>query len=506
LIFVKLVGIVKEYKYVADKGISMRKSVEEQIFEYCEKHHMLEEGDGVVMGVSGGADSVCLLFALLELQPKWNLRLHVVHVNHGIRPDAAEDAAYVKQLCEERGIPFYLYEVSVEEVAKERGCSTEEAGRQVRYETFAQVMGEANCQKIAVAHNRNDRAETMLFHLFRGTGLTGLAGIRPRREQIIRPILCLSRTEIEEFLKERGIAYRHDSTNDEDDYTRNKIRHHILPYAEQEIVQGSVGNMIRTADILAETEQYIEEQVQMARRDCVTTIPEEIPRFLLNQTAFCSLHKFMKKRLILELLKELSPEHKDIAAIHVEDVCLLFAGEGNREIHLPYGIRARRQYGELYLERPTECYTSYEFEDIIIRQSEITEDEKMFPLGCGRRIYMKCLDLDKNPINLQDIPKNQYTKWFDYDKIIGCLVLRNRKGGDYLSMRCGEALQHKKVKNYMIAEKIPKICRGQIPILAEGEHVLWLVGYRISEYYKVDENTKRILQVRFEQISRITER
>ena len=484
----------------------MPKSVEEQIFEYCEKYHMLEEGDGVVLGVSGGADSVCLLFALLELQSKWNLRLHVVHVNHGIRPDAADDGAYVRQLCEERSIPFYLFEVSVEELAKERGCSTEEAGRQVRYDAFAQVMKETNCQKVAVAHNRNDRAETMLFHLFRGTGLAGLASIRPKREQIIRPLLCLKRTQIEAFLQERGIAYRHDSTNDGDDYTRNKIRHHILPYAEQEIVQGAVGNMTRTADILAETEQYIEEQVQIARANCVKEIIEEIPGFWLQKDAFCALHEFMKKRLILELLKELSPEHKDIAAIHVEDVCMLFGREGNREIHLPYGIRARRQYEELFLGCAESADTTYEFEEIRIWPEDITEEEKVFLLGRGRHIHMKLLNLEKNTNKLQDIPQNQYTKWFDYDKIIGCLMLRNRKGGDYLTMRSKEALQHKKMKDYMIAEKIPKIRRGEIPLLAEGEHVLWLVGYRISEYYKVNENTKRILQVRFTQSNRITER
>jgi len=367
-------------------------------------------------------------------------------------------------------------------------------------------MEKEQAQRIAVAHNRNDRAETMLFHLFRGTGLTGLAGIRPVRDQIIRPLLCLDRAEIEEYLEEKGIAYRHDSTNDSDDYTRNKIRHHILPYAEQEIVPGTVASMNRTADILAETEHYIEEQVQKAKSECVQEVQEEFPSFRLDSVAFSALHEFMKKRLVLELLKELSPGHKDIAAIHVEDVCLLFGREGNRELHLPYGIRARKQYDELSLERPGSADTTYEFEEILIRPEEITEEEKVFPLGRGRRIYLKLLNLDKNPINLQDIPKNQYTKWFDYDKIIGCLTLRNRRGGDYMTMRTGEALQHKKVKDYMITQKIPKMDRGQIPLLAEGEHVLWLVGYRISEYYKVDENTKRILQVRFKQSNRLTER
>ncbi len=484
----------------------MRETVEERVYEYCRKYHMLQKGDGVVLGVSGGADSVCLLFMLLSLRSKLDLKLSVVHVNHGIRPDASEDADYVRGLCEEQDVPFYLFEEKIEELAKKRGCSTEEAGRQYRYEVFAEVMEKEHAQKIAVAHNRNDRAETMLFHLFRGTGLTGLTGIRPVREQIIRPLLCLDRAEIEEYLEEKGIVYRHDSTNDSDDYTRNKIRHHILSYAEQEIVPGTVASMNRTADILTETEHYIEEQVQKAKSECVQEIQGEEPGFRLDSVAFGALHEFIKKRLVLDLLKELSPGHKDIAAVHVEDVCLLFGREGNREIHLPYGIRARRQYGELFLERPGSAYTTYELEEILIRPEEITEEEKAFPLGRGRRIYLKLLNLDKNPVNLKDIPQNQYTKWFDYDKIIGCLALRNRRGGDYLTMRSGEALQHKKVKDYMIAEKIPKIQREQIPLLAEGEHVLWLVGYRISEYYKVDENTKRILQVRFEQTNRITER
>ena len=483
----------------------MRETVEERVYEYSRKHQMLQEGDRVVLGVSGGADSVCLLFMLLSLRSKLDLKLHVVHVNHGIRPDASEDAEYVKTLCEKWDVPFYLFEEKVEDLAKERGCSTEEAGRQVRYEAFAEVAETVHAQKIAVAHNCNDRAETMLFHLFRGTGLTGLAGIRPVREQIIRPLLCLHRWEIEAFLEEKGIAYRHDSTNDSDDYTRNKIRHHILSYAEQKIMPGTVASMNRTADILAETEYYIEEQVQKAKDMCVREVQEEATGFVLDAVAFGALHEFLKKRLVLKLLNELSPEHKDIAAIHVEDVCALFGREGNREIHLPYGIRARRQYDELFLVRQEEN-KSYEFEEIEILLSEIGDREQFFSLGMGRRMYLKRLDLDKNPINLQDIPQNQYTKWFDYDKIIGCLTLRNRKGGDYLTMRSAEALQHKKVKDYMIAEKIPKIRRTRIPLLAEGEHVLWLVGYRISEYYKVDANTKKILQVRFTQSNRITER
>ena len=509
LIFEVEVGIVKignRNLTCVNRGTYVQKSVESKVFEYCDKHHMLQKGDNVVLGVSGGADSVCLLFMLLSLKEKLELNLHVVHVNHGIRTEAKADADYVATLCKEKELPFYLFETDISTLAGERGCSMEEAGRQYRYEAFGQVMKEQKCQKIAVAHNCNDRAETMLFHLFRGTGLTGLAGIRPVREQIIRPLLCLERGEIEEYLREQKISYRHDSTNDSDDYTRNKIRHHILPYAEQEIVQGSVANMSRAADILVETENYIEGQLEKLRLHCVVYESGEICRYRIDRNMLQQEHGLMQKRLLLQLLKELAPGHKDIAAVHVEDVCGLLNSEGNGEIHLPYGIRARNQYQELILEAGALKSRDKGFGPISLLPEDIGEEELEIPLGYGRRMYLKRINCEENSINLKDIPQNQYTKWFDYDKIIGCLMIRIRKEGDYFTIRSGEVLQHKKVKDYMIAEKIPKKRREEIPMLVEGAHVLWLVGYRISEYYKVEKETRQILQVRFEQMKEITER
>ncbi len=482
----------------------MQKRVENKVLEYCKKHKLLDKGERIVVGVSGGADSVCLLFVLLSLQESYDLRLSAVHVHHGIRLEAGEDAAYVEKLCEEKGIPFTLVRRDIPAEAKFLGCSEEEAGRKARYEVFEEILQKEGGGKIAVAHNANDRAETMLFHLFRGTGLTGLSSIKPLREKVIRPILCLERWEIEAYLESLGVAYCHDKTNDSDDYTRNKIRHHILPFAEEEIVDGAVGNMVRTADILAETENYIEEQVQATEEACVVTLKDS-PGFEVKKEAYEALHEFMKKRLLLNLLKKLSPGHKDIATVHVEDACRLFGGEGNGEIHLPYGIRARRQYGELFLVRDTEPAEPKRIEPVSILPEMIGPEEQVISLGWGRRIYLKKINIADYPVNLKDIPKNQYTKWFDYDKIVRPLVLRTRSVGDYFTMRSSEALQHKKVKDYMIAEKIPKACRDEIPLLAEGEHILWMVGYRISDYYKVEETTQNILEVRFAQTGRITE-
>ena len=194
----------------------------EKVRKYIKQYHMLMPGDTVVAGVSGGADSLCLLFMLKELEEELDLRLAVVHVNHGIREEAVEDAAYVKQICEKLEVPFFLKEVDVEGIAKSQGISTEEAGRNVRYAAFEEVLTQLTGReqfrgeqqftgetqgKIAVAHNAGDRAETMLFHLFRGTGLTGLSGIKPVRGQIIRPLLCLDRQEIEQYLEKKEIAF-----------------------------------------------------------------------------------------------------------------------------------------------------------------------------------------------------------------------------------------------------------------------------------------------------------
>ena len=487
----------------------MQKTIEKKVLEYCNKHQMLQQKDRVVLGVSGGADSVCLLFVLLGLRQELNLSLHVVHINHGIRQEAVEDAAYVKALCEANDLPFYLYERNIPTIAKERGCSEEEAGRQVRYEAFAEVFRLQGCTKIAVAHNSNDRAETMLFHLFRGTGLTGLGSIRPVREQIIRPILCLERAEIEAYLEEKQVSFRHDITNDSDDYTRNKIRHNILPYAEQEIVRGSVANMNRTADILAETENYIEEQLQKAKMRCVLEGNSAQQQYILDVKPLLEEHTLIQKRLLLQLLKELSPGHKDIAAIHVEDMVSLFHREGNRSINLPYGIVGSRQYEQVYLERrpetETEALQSRRWEPVSIDLTQLSEKELKIPLGYGRHMYFKVLSCGKDAIICQDIPQNQYTKWFDYDKIKECLTLRTRKTGDVLCIKGQGALQHKKLKDYMVTEKIPRLRRDELPVLAEGNQVLWLVGYRISEFYKVDTHTKCILEVRFTQSNRIEE-
>ena len=464
----------------------------EKVFAYIKEHRMLQDGDRVVVGVSGGADSVCLLFLLLEWQRENPMDIAVVHVDHGIRAEAGEDARYVESLCAERKIPFFLTQADVRDRARREKSSEEEAGRRTRYEAFDKAAEEWGATKIAVAHNSNDRSETQLFHLFRGSGIRGLASILPVRDRIIRPILCLERSEIEDFLTQQGIAYCKDATNDGDDYTRNRIRHHILPYAEENIVRGCVAHMNQTAELLAETEDYLEQQTAEAAERCVRTTGSRKEVVCITVETFLTLHPLMRKRLLYEEVKRLSPGQKDITYRHIEELLTLFSREGNRQICLPFGIRGRRQYGEVLLT--TVRAGTGETEKTAI-QGVLSGQKGILELEQGILEYSIC-ELSHTPEKNQEVPTNQYTKWFDYDKIKKCPMVRIRQTGDYLTISDGRGgMLHKSLKSFLVDQKIPQTERDRLPILAEEDHVLWVVGYRISEYYKVTENTKRILKV-----------
>ncbi len=453
-----------------------------KVKKYIEKHQMISVGDTVVAGVSGGADSVCLLYMLWELSKEMDFGLFAVHVHHGVREDADEDAAYVKKLCKELSIPFFLKKVNMYAYAKEKGLSPEEAGRQLRYQAFEEVLEVENDKyKIAVAHNNNDRAETMLFHLFRGSGLKGLCGIPPVREKIIRPLLCLDRAEIEQYLAERNIAFCIDSTNDEDTYTRNKIRHHILPFAEKQICKNATAHMGETADILMETEVFLQKQTILACERCLVDCG-----LIINLTAFRQEDPFLQKRVLLQCLEQVTSHRKDITKEHIEAILSLIDKDGSKELSLPYGLTVYKEYDKLKFLKKNE------------KRTEVMEIPVCIPgeievPGLGIMEF-ECISEDAFSYKKgQIIPEKTYTKWFDYDKITKSLIVRNRKTGDYLTIDKG--LRKKSVKDYMMNEKIPKGERNQLFLLADGEHVLWIPGYRISQYYKVDENTKRILQV-----------
>lgn len=488
----------------------------QRVKKYIVQHRMIVPGDFVAAGVSGGADSVCLLYLLQRLQKDIPYRLIVVHVNHGVRREAAEDAAYVESLCEKLEVPCYLKEVDMYGYARLHKLSPEEAGRVLRYQAFQEVLdqqGDGTCGKIAVAHNANDRAETMLFHMFRGSGLEGLGSIRPVRDLVIRPVLCLTREEIEDYLAMRKITYCQDGSNEEDTYARNRIRHHILPYAEEQICTRAVPHMNELADILMETEAYLSRETkrlfkvyagraaarEVARRDQMGDKEAGICQCLrIWGEGLLAEEPIMVKRVLLYALEWMTPHRKDITGQHITDLVELLHKGGSKELSLPHGIKAYKEYEILILQRETES-DPVQNKLCTERESFVIEPPVEIQIPDMGIFSFTLLDKDLLPQEQvfaqigQNIPQNRYTKWFDYDKITTSLLLRTRKTGDYLTI--DKAFHKQSLKQYMINEKIPKMQRDSMHILAEGQHVLWVPDYRTSQYYRVDQSTKCILQV-----------
>ena len=444
--------------------------------EFVKQNELFGQNEQLVVGVSGGADSVCLLSLLCKYKEEYGLNLTVVHINHGIRTEAGADAEFVRALCEKSGLPFVLKEYPVEELSKEWGMSTEEAGRKVRYEAFSEVLnGTGKDGKIAVAHNKNDVAETVLFHLFRGSSTRGLSGIHAKNGNVVRPILCFSREEIEKYLEENGLSFCIDKTNLTDDYTRNKIRNHILPYAEKEIVKGSVSHIYDAAGFLKEQEEYLD---LLADKEfaAVAELDEKKGTCIFDKAALKDRHIFMQKKLLYKAMEMLSGSRKDLTSKHVESVLSLFKKDGMKFVMLPYNLQAKSEYNKVIIEKREGIFAPEQCEQEL-------ESAEAFTF----RIFS-----DKMP---DTIPEKTYTKWFDYDKIDGSLVIRTRKEGDYLTVRGGHT---KSLNRYFIDEKVPRDERDKVLLLADGSHILWVIGGRISEYYKITKDTKQIIEIQYD--------
>ena len=460
----------------------------EKVLSYARTYNMLEPGQRVVIGLSGGADSVCLLKLLADLRVECRLELRAVHVHHGLRGEEADrDAEFSEKLCFQLGVPFRLVSVNVKEEAEKKRISEEEAGRNLRYRAFSSEAerwreethrtgsagtdgeGQAAVIKIAVAHHGDDSAETILYQLFRGSGLRGLSGIPPVRDKIIRPLLCVTRREILEYLEEKGLSFVTDSTNLESDYARNKIRNQLMPMAVQEINQGAVEHIIRAGELIGEADRFFSERAEHML-EILLEGEQKADQAVFSVSGLLALTHIEASYAVRAVFKQKQWSLRDITSGHIESILALLEGRTGAGADLPGELRAERIYNRLILAKGQP--------DL---KKQGTEAE--LPV-----LLMEVADRE----NQGEIPKNLYTKWFDYDKIKDTLSVRYRLPGDYITLKGGG---RKSLKSLFIDEKLPREERGRIPLLAEGSHVLWVIGGRISEYYKVTEETKKILKV-----------
>ena len=295
--------------------------LEEKVLNTIKKYELIEKGNTIVIGVSGGPDSMTLLNLLNKLKNKLQFKIVVAHINHGLRKEADEETEYVKEFCKKESIPFYYKKENVEELAKTQKVGTEEAGRKLRYEFFEEVLKEVDAQKIATAHNANDNAETVLMNIIRGSGTSGLKGIEAKREnKFIRPLIECTRNEIEEYCEKENLNPKQDNSNKENIYTRNKIRNILIPMLEDEFNPNIVNSINRMSEIATEENEYIQKQVEEAYNQIV--IQEDIKKeeIQLDLKKFNSLETVIKNRLILYTISKLMGSSKNIEKIHIRDI------------------------------------------------------------------------------------------------------------------------------------------------------------------------------------------
>lgn len=435
-----------------------------------EEYGLIKPGETVLVGVSGGPDSVALLHALLSISTGMGFRVAAAHLNHGIRAEAADaDEQFVRELCDVLGAPLWAEKADVPSIAKQNGWTLEQAGREERYAFLHRVKEKAGAQRVAVAHHMDDQAESILLHMTRGTGLAGLVGMTPMRGDIIRPLLFVRRADVEEYIAQEGLAYCVDATNLETGSTRNRLRLDVIPYIEENINPAFVDGLCSMAELLLRDETYLQAQadalLENARRE------DGFDRETLKREPLPVL-----TRALRAALRE-AGAYTDIERVHIEQLLDLLSARTGAMVQLP-GIQAYVQYDLICFGNPAE---TPEFSVPFV-----TEGVTQTPLG----------DFEAHVApRPADFGTDRNVAFMDADKLAFALI-RTRREGDRL-YPIG-APGRKKLKEYFIDRKVPREKRA-LPLLCVGEDVWFVPGFCSGEASKVTADTKRVLRIEYKQ-------
>lgn len=438
----------------------------DKVFGFISDNKMLRRGDTVVCGLSGGADSVCLLLALNSLHKRLGITVEAVHVNHCLRGDESDrDEGFCRELCNRLEIGFISESCDVSGYAGKNGLSCEEAARKLRYGIFAK---HSQGKRLATAHNANDNLETMLLNLARGTALKGISGIPPMRGNIIRPMLIVSRSEIEAYLGEIGQSYVTDSTNLSDDYTRNKIRHRIIPLME-EINPSVVATAARSSQAMREENSFIESAAEEALKKC---------RSGNSFSGLSDMHGVIRRRCIAGLLTEKSLPYS-YERLNELDNILINGGKYNLS-------------GDIFFVsdgRSAEITTiPHSDEEKKVSAKLVIGENMIFP---DKKIVCRLIECD-NLKKIDDVHKNLTFYLLDYDKIKGSAIVRSRKYGDKIRL-CGRSFNSsvkKLINQYVPAEK-----RRSLHFIEDSEGTVFAEMIGIADRVKPDGSTKRLLEI-----------
>ena len=454
-----------------------------KVLNFVKENSMINDKDRILVALSGGPDSVCLLNILKELENTLNIKIYAAHVNHCLRGDAAlEDENYCLSLCKTLNIPCYVKRVEIEKLAKDKGISTEMAGREARYEFFEELMKTLNINKIAIAHNANDQAETVIMRAIRGTGIEGLVGIRPIRDnKYIRPILCLTREEIESYCLDKNLNPHIDATNLEEIYSRNKIRLKAIPYIEDNFNKEVIFALNRLAYSCRQDVELIDSIVNSKYNEYCN---KEEKYIIIKQEAFNEMEAVIT-RIIRKALMEVSLKFNNFEMKHIYDIIRLQKGNAGKKINITNKVLAINEYGNIKLK--VNENKEIDSKEIKVSKKDIENNDFCY---ANNDFTFKIYNKD----NFNGFINNNFIKVFDISNISD-ITIRTRKNGDKivpLGMR-----GNKKIKDILIDAKSPKDLRDSIPLILFNNEVAWILGLKTSDKFKVTKDTKTFLEIRF---------
>jgi tRNA(Ile)-lysidine synthase len=475
--------------------------MELDVLKHIKKHMLLQEGDRVLIAVSGGPDSMALLHWLWQNRKRWNLTLRAVHVNHQFRGTEADaDQAYVEQICQAWAIPCSSQKINVPLYAKEHQLSKQVAARECRYHYFEQVAKELDFHKLALAHHSDDQVETVLMRFVRGAGLAGLSGIPTVREtgayRIIRPFMTLRKEQIESYCLRQQLSPRIDQSNLSDDYTRNQIRHYLVPQL-LELNPQLHGVVQEMTDTFALEDQFLDALAKKYVEQVIES--RKLNKLTINLTFFQEVPLPLQRRLILLLLSYLSIKRSDWNKIHITSILeIIKKDHGSKRIDLPNQVTAIKEYQYLQFVQKEKRTVEKEqalFEQLLPSEGELYLETLPYKITVTKRPFSSATE---DWTTTHRPSAYTFTASFDADQLSFPLKVRNRRGGDQIQPIGMDG--HKKVKDIFIDQKIPVSQRLGWPFIVDQEVILWIPGLKRADRGKVTETTKNIITMTVEKI------
>ena len=455
--------------------------------DFLIKQNLVKPGEKLAAAVSGGPDSVAMLFCLNNLKKDIGFELFVFHINHMLRgKESDRDELFVKNLTESLGLPFYFAKADVAEYQKKHKCSVQVAAREMRYFHLNQLADHYFISKIATGHTAGDQAETVLMRVLKGSGLKGISGISPIRDnKYIRPMLEVTREEIEQFLKQNKVKFVMDSTNLKNNYLRNQVRNKLIPFLKEEFNPSIIDALCRSSQIFRTDDNFVSEVAHNELNKLLLKNHDTI--LILNSTHFQTLHEALKRRIILEAIYQFSGSGRQVSQNIIESILHVIGSKvSGKSLSVFNNLIFKYQYNQIIFEIQKKNIGGN-----LIKQKKLLIPGKTIIEEIGKEVVSTIITKKEVPKNLKKTAS--FTAFIDCNVSGKELFVRSRQKGDKF---CPLGIKgHKKIKDYFIDKKVPREERDFIPLIMNKESIFWIIGYQISELARLKEDTKDVLKL-----------